>query len=69
MLLSAALLETFHVVPVAPTAMIFVPRKDGINHNEIKNVRLERLDAVAAVLRSRRSKSPRSHKLLSIHLS
>jgi hypothetical protein len=50
MLLSAALLETFHVVPVAPTAMIFAARKDGIHHSGIKNVRRERLDAVAAVL-------------------
>ena len=35
---------------VAPTAMIFVPCKDGISHNEIEDARPEHLEAGANVL-------------------
>jgi N-carbamoyl-L-amino-acid hydrolase len=35
---------------VAPAAMILVPRKDGITHNEIEVAHPEHLDAVANVL-------------------
>ncbi len=35
---------------VAPTAMIFVPCKDGISHNEIEDAKPDHLEAGANVL-------------------
>jgi len=35
---------------VAPTAMIFVPCKDGISHNEIEDARADHLEAGCNVL-------------------
>ncbi len=42
--------DAVHVAAVAPTAMIFVPCKDGISHNEIEDARPEHLAAGAQVL-------------------
>ena len=42
--------DAIYVARVAPTAMIFVPCKDGISHNEIEEARPEHLEAGANVL-------------------
>ncbi|WP_454754376.1 Zn-dependent hydrolase [Cupriavidus necator] len=42
--------DAVYVAGVAPTAMIFVPCKDGISHNEIEDARPEHLEAGANVL-------------------
>ncbi|WP_155687449.1 Zn-dependent hydrolase [Burkholderia cepacia] len=42
--------DAVHMAMVHPTAMIFVPCKDGISHNEIEDARLEDLEAGANVL-------------------
>jgi N-carbamoyl-L-amino-acid hydrolase len=42
--------DAIYVARVAPTAMIFVPCKDGISHNEIEDARPEHLEAGANVL-------------------
>jgi beta-ureidopropionase / N-carbamoyl-L-amino-acid hydrolase len=42
--------DAVHVASVAPTAMIFVPCKDGISHNEIEDARPEHITAGGNVL-------------------
>ncbi len=42
--------DAIYVARVAPTAMIFVPCKDGISHNETEDARPEHLEAGANVL-------------------
>jgi N-carbamoyl-L-amino-acid hydrolase len=42
--------DAVYVARVAPAAMIFVPCKDGISHNEIEDARPEHLAAGANVL-------------------
>lgn len=42
--------DAVYLARVAPTAMIFVPCKDGISHNEIEDARPEHLEAGANVL-------------------
>ncbi len=42
--------DAVYVARVAPAAMIFVPCKDGISHNEIEDAREEHLTAGANVL-------------------
>jgi beta-ureidopropionase / N-carbamoyl-L-amino-acid hydrolase len=42
--------DAIYIARVAPTAMIFVPCKDGISHNEIEDARPEHLEAGANVL-------------------
>lgn len=42
--------DAIYVARVAPTAMIFVPCKGGISHNEIEDARPEHLEAGANVL-------------------
>ena len=42
--------DAIYVARVAPTAMIFVPCKDGISHNELEDARSEHLEAGANVL-------------------
>ena len=42
--------DAVYVARTAPTAMIFVPCKDGISHNEIEDARPEHLSAGANVL-------------------
>ncbi|QET00704.1 Zn-dependent hydrolase [Cupriavidus pauculus] len=42
--------DAVYIASVAPTAMIFVPCKDGISHNEIEDARPEHLEAGANVL-------------------
>jgi N-carbamoyl-L-amino-acid hydrolase len=42
--------DAIYVARVAPTAMIFIPCKDGISHNEIEDARPEHLEAGANVL-------------------
>jgi N-carbamoyl-L-amino-acid hydrolase len=42
--------DAIYVARVAPTAMIFVPCKDGISHNEVEDARPEHLEAGANVL-------------------
>jgi len=42
--------DAVHVAATAPTAMIFVPCKDGISHNEIEDAAPEHLSAGANVL-------------------
>jgi N-carbamoyl-L-amino-acid hydrolase len=42
--------DAVHVARTAPTAMIFVPCKDGISHNEIEDAKPEHLSAGANVL-------------------
>ena len=42
--------DAVHVARVTPTAMIFVPCRDGISHNEIEEARPEHLAAGADVL-------------------
>lgn len=42
--------DAVYIAGVAPTAMIFVPCKDGISHNEVEDARPEHLEAGANVL-------------------
>ena len=42
--------DAVYIADVAPTAMIFVPCKDGISHNEIEDAKPAHLDAGANVL-------------------
>ena len=42
--------DAVYVARVAPAAMIFVPCKDGISHNEIEDARPEHLTAGCNVL-------------------
>jgi N-carbamoyl-L-amino-acid hydrolase len=42
--------DAIYLARVAPTAMIFVPCKDGISHNETEDARPEHLEAGANVL-------------------
>ena len=42
--------DAVYLARVAPTAMIFVPCKDGISHNEIEDARPEHLEAGCNVL-------------------
>lgn len=42
--------DAVYMATVSPTAMIFVPCKDGISHNEIEDARPEHLEAGANVL-------------------
>jgi N-carbamoyl-L-amino-acid hydrolase len=42
--------DAVYVARTAPAAMIFVPCKDGISHNEIEDARPEHLEAGANVL-------------------
>ena len=42
--------DAVHVAAVAPAAMIFVPCKDGISHNEIEDALPEHVTAGANVL-------------------
>ena len=45
-----ALHDAANVARVVPTAMVFVPCKDGISHNEIEDAKPEHLAAGADVL-------------------
>ena len=49
-LVSGAGHDACYVAQVAPTAMIFVPCKDGISHNEIESATPEDLAAGCQVL-------------------
>ena len=49
-IVSGAAHDAIYVGRVAPAAMIFVPCKDGISHNEIEDARPEHLEAGANVL-------------------
>ena len=42
--------DAIYIARVAPTAMIFVPCKNGISHNELEDARSEHLEAGANVL-------------------
>ena len=42
--------DAVYMARVAPTAMIFVPCKDGISHNEIEDARPDHLEAGCNVL-------------------
>jgi len=42
--------DAVYMARVAPTAMIFVPCKDGISHNEIEDAQPEHLEAGCNVL-------------------
>ncbi|QOT80078.1 Zn-dependent hydrolase [Cupriavidus basilensis] len=42
--------DAVYIATVAPTAMIFVPCKDGISHNEVEDAKPEHLEAGANVL-------------------
>jgi N-carbamoyl-L-amino-acid hydrolase len=42
--------DAVHVAKVAPAAMIFIPCKDGISHNEIEDAKPEHLEAGCNVL-------------------
>jgi N-carbamoyl-L-amino-acid hydrolase len=42
--------DAVYMARVAPTAMIFVPCKDGISHNEIEDAKPEHLEAGCNVL-------------------
>lgn len=42
--------DALHISSVCPTAMIFVPCKDGVSHNEIEDAKPEHLEAGANVL-------------------
>jgi N-carbamoyl-L-amino-acid hydrolase len=42
--------DAVYVSRIAPTAMIFIPCKDGISHNEIESATPEHVDAGASVL-------------------
>ena len=49
-IVSGAAHDAIYVGRVAPAAMIFVPCKDGISHNEIEDARPEHIEAGANVL-------------------
>jgi N-carbamoyl-L-amino-acid hydrolase len=49
-IVSGAAHDAIYVGRVAPAAMIFVPCKDGISHNEIEDARPDHLEAGANVL-------------------
>ena len=49
-IVSGAAHDAVYLSRVAPTAMIFVPCKDGISHNEIEDARPEHLEAGCNVL-------------------
>jgi N-carbamoyl-L-amino-acid hydrolase len=49
-IVSGAAHDAVYLSRIAPTAMIFVPCKDGISHNEIEDARPEHLEAGANVL-------------------
>ena len=49
-IVSGAAHDAIYVGRVAPAAMIFVPCKDGISHNEVEDARPEHLEAGANVL-------------------
>ena len=49
-IVSGAAHDAVYLSRVAPTAMIFVPCKDGISHNEIEDARPEHLEAGGNVL-------------------
>jgi N-carbamoyl-L-amino-acid hydrolase len=49
-IISGAGHDAVYLARVAPTAMIFVPCKDGISHNEIESARPEHLEAGCNVL-------------------
>ena len=42
--------DSVYIAKVAPTAMIFVPCKDGLSHNEKESVKPEDLEAGCNVL-------------------
>jgi len=42
--------DACHVAGIAPTAMIFVPCKDGISHNEVEDATVEHIGAGCTVL-------------------
>jgi N-carbamoyl-L-amino-acid hydrolase len=42
--------DAVHIAKVAPAAMIFIPCKDGISHNEIEDAKPEHLEAGCNVL-------------------
>lgn len=42
--------DAVYLARVAPAAMIFVPCKDGISHNEIEDARADHLEAGCNVL-------------------
>ena len=42
--------DAVYMAAVAPTAMIFVPCKDGVSHNEIEDAQPEHLEAGCNVL-------------------
>jgi N-carbamoyl-L-amino-acid hydrolase len=42
--------DAVYVSRIAPTAMVFIPCKDGISHNEIESATPEHVDAGASVL-------------------
>ena len=42
--------DAVYMASVAPTAMIFVPRKDGVSHNEIEDAQPQHLEAGCNVL-------------------
>jgi N-carbamoyl-L-amino-acid hydrolase len=48
--LSGAGHDAVYVAKVAPTAMIFIPCKDGISHNEIEDALPEHIEAGCNVL-------------------
>jgi N-carbamoyl-L-amino-acid hydrolase len=49
-MISGAGHDAAYVARVAPAAMIFVPCKDGISHNEIEDARPDHLEAGCNVL-------------------
>jgi N-carbamoyl-L-amino-acid hydrolase len=49
-LVSGAGHDAIHLAEVCPAAMIFVPCKDGISHNEIEDAKPEHLTAGCNVL-------------------
>jgi len=49
-IVSGAAHDAVYVARTAPTAMIFVPCKDGISHNEVEDARPEHLAAGCQVL-------------------
>ena len=42
--------DAVYMARIAPTAMIFIPCKDGISHNEIEDARPEHIEAGCNVL-------------------
>jgi N-carbamoyl-L-amino-acid hydrolase len=49
-IISGAGHDAVYLARVAPTAMVFVPCKDGISHNEVEDAKKEDLEAGCAVL-------------------